>query len=287
MTKNIRCESLATGKRVAIPDTVEISGGRIVLGDDVQIGEHVRIEVTESLNVGKGSIIGAHSLIRGRDITLGREFYGNHHAEIGGGSCFEATSKLRAGYWCHLGSYSMINTAMPVEIGNEFGQGRFSNIYTHGAYLSLLEGFPVEFAPVRIGNRVWLPNATVNPGVTLGNDIVVGAGSVVTKDLPSGCLALGVPCRVVKENAYPVLFSAEEKLNRVDRIFARWSVPYKTLDPSLPLVQIDKAHFDLSAMTITGAVSKSSEQARNYLRRHGIRFPVETDSGVYERWRET
>jgi acetyltransferase len=39
----------------------------------------------------------------------------------------------------------------------------------------------------------------VMPGVTIGNDVVIAAGSVVTKDIPSGVVAAGVPCRVVKK----------------------------------------------------------------------------------------
>nr|WP_180218760.1 sugar O-acetyltransferase [Streptomyces albus] len=54
--------------------------------------------------------------------------------------------------------------------------------------------------PVTIGDNVWLGGGViVCPGVTIGADTVVGAGSVVTKDLPSGVLAVGNPARVVRE----------------------------------------------------------------------------------------
>ncbi|WP_407414666.1 sugar O-acetyltransferase [Methanobrevibacter sp.] len=53
---------------------------------------------------------------------------------------------------------------------------------------------------IHIGNDVWLGgNVTVLPGVTIGNNVVVGAGAVVTKDIPDNSLALGVPARVVKK----------------------------------------------------------------------------------------
>lgn len=53
--------------------------------------------------------------------------------------------------------------------------------------------------PVTIGNRVWLgANVTVLPGVTIGDDAVVGAGAVVTEDVPAGWLAVGVPARPVR-----------------------------------------------------------------------------------------
>lgn len=40
---------------------------------------------------------------------------------------------------------------------------------------------------------------TVCPGVTIGDNCVIGAGSVVTKDIPQGCFAAGVPCRVIRK----------------------------------------------------------------------------------------
>ena len=55
-------------------------------------------------------------------------------------------------------------------------------------------------APIVVGNRVWIgAKATVLPGVTIGEDAVVGAGSVVTKDVPAGTVVVGSPARVVRE----------------------------------------------------------------------------------------
>ena len=54
--------------------------------------------------------------------------------------------------------------------------------------------------PVRIGNDVWIGgNVTILPGVTIGNNVVVAAGAVVTKDVPDNSLVGGVPARVMKE----------------------------------------------------------------------------------------
>ena len=53
--------------------------------------------------------------------------------------------------------------------------------------------------PVRIGSNCWFgANVTVCPGVTIGDDCVIGAGAVVTRDIPAGSLAAGVPCRVLR-----------------------------------------------------------------------------------------
>ncbi len=55
-------------------------------------------------------------------------------------------------------------------------------------------------APVHIGKNCWLgAGVIVLPGVTIGDNVVVGAGSIVTKDLPSNVVAVGNPCRVLRE----------------------------------------------------------------------------------------
>lgn len=54
--------------------------------------------------------------------------------------------------------------------------------------------------PVRIGNNVWIgSNAVILPGVTIGDNSVIGAGSVVTNDIPENVVAVGNPCRVLRE----------------------------------------------------------------------------------------
>lgn len=55
-------------------------------------------------------------------------------------------------------------------------------------------------APVRIGKNCWIgTGVTIVPGITIGDNVVVGAGSVVTKDLPDSVVAVGNPCRVLRE----------------------------------------------------------------------------------------
>lgn len=55
-------------------------------------------------------------------------------------------------------------------------------------------------APVRIGKRCWIgAGALILPGVTIGDDTVIGAGSVVTRDIPAGVVAVGNPCRVLRQ----------------------------------------------------------------------------------------
>ncbi len=62
-----------------------------------------------------------------------------------------------------------------------------------------LEGLEI-FLPITVGNNVWFgAGVTVLGGVTIGDNTVIAAGSVVTRDIPANCLAAGVPCRVIRE----------------------------------------------------------------------------------------
>lgn len=54
-------------------------------------------------------------------------------------------------------------------------------------------------APIRIGKRVWLgANVTVLPGVTIGDNAIIAAGAVVSRDIPANTVAAGVPAKVIK-----------------------------------------------------------------------------------------
>lgn len=71
---------------------------------------------------------------------------------------------------------------------------------------TLNHGLPLETrnttypSPVIIGENVWIgSNATILPGVTVGDNSVVAAGAVVTKDVPQNTVVAGVPAKVVKE----------------------------------------------------------------------------------------
>jgi len=55
-------------------------------------------------------------------------------------------------------------------------------------------------APIHIGKNCWIgAGVIIVPGITIGNNTVVGAGSIVTKDLPDNVVAVGNPCKVLRE----------------------------------------------------------------------------------------
>jgi acetyltransferase-like isoleucine patch superfamily enzyme len=259
----------------------------IELGDNVEISPEAEIHVEGTLTIGDDSKVSAGCVIEGRDITIGRGFWMLPGAVIGGGSAFELQSQLIAGDFLHMGRNTLINTARKVVLGDEVGLGTGTMIFTHGAYLSALDGFPVSFAPVFIGSRVWLPGAVVNPGVAIGNDVVVGVGSIVTRSIPSGALAMGVPAKVVQENAYPRPISLDDFWIRFLRDFEEMGE-----DPSLIAVQpgrrilaVGDTIFDTQRQVISGPVTNATERVRDQLRRYGVRFYSRPQDGEYWSWR--
>lgn len=209
----IRARSLRLGAGAEIGPSVRIEGGDITLGDGVRIGRHSTIRVLDQLEIGAGGTVNERCEISGRRVRLGQELWMLPGAKIGGGSAFENASSLEAGHFLHLGVDTLINTARAVVIGHEVGLGTRTSIYTHGAYPSRLMGFPVAFDGVEIGDFTWVPGATINPGVRIGRNCVIGVNSLVTSNIPDGSLAAGSPAKVLRENAYPRPMSPEAALD--------------------------------------------------------------------------
>jgi len=220
----IRAQRVVFGPKVGIGRAVRIEGGSILLDEGVRILRHSTVKVLDELRIGAFGTVNESCEIGGRRITIGQELWMLPTAKIGGGSAYELPSRLDIGHYVHLGVQTLVNTARPVTIGHEVGLGTRTSIYTHGAYPSRLQGFPVAFDGVEIGDFAWVPGAIINPGVRIGRNCVVGVNSLVTSNLPDGSLAVGSPAKVVKENAYPRPFSEEQRGRFFAEFLARYAV---------------------------------------------------------------
>lgn len=112
------------------------------------------------------------------------------------------------GYNIHIGTHFYANCncvildEAPVVFGDHVLIAPNCGFYTAGHPMTVAErNTGLEYAkPIRIGNNVWIgANVCVLPGVTIGDNTVIAAGSVVNRDIPAGVLAAGNPCRVVRE----------------------------------------------------------------------------------------
>ena len=112
----------------------------------------------------------------GFNIEIGEKFYSNHNL--------------------------VILDANKVEFGDNVFIGPNCGFYTSGHPLDYqTRNKGLEYAkPIKVGSNVWIGgNVCVMPGVTIGDNVVIGAGSVVNKDIPSNRVAVGNPCKVIKE----------------------------------------------------------------------------------------
>jgi acetyltransferase-like isoleucine patch superfamily enzyme len=103
----------------------------------------------------------------------------------------------------HLKSHTYIEASGGVEIGRYFHTGRGLTIYSTNHKYEKAESIPYgkEYiaGPVVIKDFVWCgANVIIVPGVTIGEGSVIGAGSVVTKDVPDGAVVGGNPAKVIK-----------------------------------------------------------------------------------------
>lgn len=116
-----------------------------------------------------------------------------------------AQPKIFIGADTYINRYSFIDAISSIKIGRDCAIASNCYITDHD------HGLDLRFAPLKqpmvaqvtkIGDRVWLgANVTVLKGVTIGDDAIIGAGSVVTKDIPPRSIAVGVPAQVIKNRS--------------------------------------------------------------------------------------
>ena len=149
-----------------------------------------------------------YNLLRPKD-TEGRTQLLHHLlGSIAGDLLIEQPFHCDYGYNIHVGLnfYSNHNLVIldgaPVRFGDNVFIAPNCGFYTAGHPLEAEErNKGLEYArPITVGNNVWIgAQVCVLPGVTIGDNCVIGAGSVVTKDIPANSVAVGNPCRVIKK----------------------------------------------------------------------------------------
>jgi acetyltransferase-like isoleucine patch superfamily enzyme len=131
-----------------------------------------RWERAETLGFEKGTSIYHSSYVYG-DVSVGENTW------IGPFTILDGTGCLKIGSFCSISAGVQI--------------------YTHDSVKWAITGgkAPYEYAPVRIGDRCYIgPNSVISKGVTIGNESIVGAGSLVVSDIPPKSKAWGCPAKI-------------------------------------------------------------------------------------------
>lgn len=148
-----------------------VGGGNVKIGNNFKCQRRVRIEALRTERYYKNQPI----------ITIGNNVYINWDCHIGG------INKIIIGNNVLIGSKVMIIDHQHGEITNEALKlsPAIRPLYSKG--------------PIVISDNVWIGEGTaIMPNVTIGKNSIIGANSVVTKDIPENCVAAGNPARVIK-----------------------------------------------------------------------------------------
>lgn len=204
------------GKDVSIGFGSVIIGNKVSIKNNSSIGHFTIIRARE-IDIERYVKIGSFTFIDTEKVFINDDARINEQVIIGG--IKNPDSYIKIGKRTIIMEYSFINPTKPIEIGDDSGIGGHCLLFTHGSWLSQLDGYPVTFAPITLGKNVWLPwRVFIMPGVSVGDNVVIGANSLVTKSLPSNCLAAGSPANIIKEN-YPSALSKERRDEIINNIF--------------------------------------------------------------------
>lgn len=173
-SKKISREFYVCGKEFTCQSPIFLYGSRYIrLGEHVDIGQHTRIDAYDSY--------------------LDDRFQ----------PCITIGDNVSFNPRCHIGAINRIT------IGNNvlFGTGVLVTDHAHGKGEKVDMVLPPAYrrlfskGEVVIGDNVWLGEyAIVLPGVTIGEGAIIGAGAVVTRDVPPYSIAVGNPAKVIKKN---------------------------------------------------------------------------------------
>lgn len=173
------------------------AGQQYRIADPEVVAAHIRaVDLCDEYNATKRT-----QTARREEIL--RELFGS----LGANPVVEKNMRVDYGFHLHAGDNFFANydcvflDCAPITFGDNVFIGPQCGFYAVNHPLdAALRNSGVETGiPITVGNNVWFGGSvTVCPGVTIGDNVVIGAGSVVVGDIPSDCVAVGNPARVVR-----------------------------------------------------------------------------------------
>jgi acetyltransferase-like isoleucine patch superfamily enzyme len=300
-----RLKGAKIGKRVSIGLFSVLDCKTIEIGDDSKIG-HFSFIKARVLKLNKRVKINTMVAIETGEVEIDNDAVIMEQVVVGG--MLSPRSKIKIGKRVKIFPYSFLNPTEPITIEDDVGIGGANYIFTHGSWQSILDGFPVSFGPVTIKKGVWFPwRVFVMPNVTVGEYATIGAGSIITKDIPARSLAAGSPAKVLRtDKEYIKEYSFEEKREIVKKILKEFSefqsyngqkvssvfyadqitempdfgavVSLKKIDEALKLKMNDKniIWFDLENKNTFFHRNEKWKDLKDFFSRYGVKFEIES-----------
>lgn len=151
--------------------------------------------------VGSNPVVIGRPIIDAPDLEIGDRFmiWSAHRQTL-----LSGPGRIRIGNGVFINAGSVVYSELAVTIGDDVALA--NEVYLMDTPSHGIEGRQPEPAAVVIGAGSWVgARAIVLPGVTIGSRVVVGAGSVVTRDVPDDVMVAGNPARVIRPLTYPPL----------------------------------------------------------------------------------
>ena len=149
--------------------------------------------------VGADANVLGNPLVNGTDLEIGDRFQiisGHRLTTLGG------PGRIRIGHGGFINAGVVVYSEVAITIEDDVALA--NEVYVMDTSSHGIEGCEAHAAPVVIGAGTWVgARAIVLPGVTIGKRVVVGAGAVVTKDVPDEVVVAGNPARVLRSLNYP------------------------------------------------------------------------------------
>lgn len=240
-----RLQGYKIGKGVSFgPGSVVEISGTCEIGDDTRFSAGA-VVVGENARFGKRCQIRTTAIIMVPNIEMGDDVIISESAAIRAQQPFP-DSRVTLGDRCHIFPYTIMDPSRPLTIGEETAVGFASYIFTHGAYKDKLAGYPVAYGEVTIGKSVWLPcRIFIMPGVELGDDVVVGSGSIVTKSFPAGSFVLGEPAKLLKtKDEFIRHHSTEDRMGILRKIMEEFRLYVEHFGGAAGRLEGDVLHVD-------------------------------------------
>jgi acetyltransferase-like isoleucine patch superfamily enzyme len=252
-----------------------IKAKSIDIGEKTTFGEAVDIRLKGKLIIGDRCRFGKDVHIRGNNVEIGSDLFHSQGLRVGGGGRQHPEANLKIGDRCTIHN-NFINVCKEVIIGNDVGLSPESSILTHGYWLSVLKGYPARFAPVMICDGAIIGyRSLLMMGVTVGERAIIGANSVVARDVEPDSVYAGSPAKFIRKITPP---TEEEKQTLVTYILEEYQpiAAYHSISPTIsveyPIIQVNNCQFNVETLAFEGKEDEETDDFRDYVRKWGLRF---------------
>ena len=188
---------------------------KVKIGTHCRIGPLTFVEASHEINFGNYVSISMMTNIRTGYLIIDNDSEIMDHVRIGG--IHTQNSKLIMGKRVGIFPFAYINPSHEIILEDGVGVGGSSHLFTHGAWMSLYDGYPVKYAPITLKKNVWLGwRVTILPGVTVGENSVLQADTLVSKNVPENSIVSGNPAKI--RNLYVFKYKIERKYKIINDI---------------------------------------------------------------------